>query len=159
MRLRRLEAIRKAAALLVERPRLGRDFFTRGAPETMETSRASAWQASLYDLLSAYARQRQTQALARVTLRPRIVWSIAQAREALEAIAGQALQWSVLETFLLAYFVTPELRRTVRASSFSASLEMVREGHIDLRQDKAYAPLWLRKRAADPPALRLVAGS
>ena len=158
LRLRRLEAIRNAATHLLERPQLGRAFFVRGAPESIETTGKADWQASLFDLLSAYARQRQTQALARVTLKPRVVWSIAQARAALERMAGQALQWSVLEDFLLAYFATPELRRTVKASSFSASLEMVREGHIDLRQDAAFAPLWLRRRGP-LPGLRLVSGS
>ncbi len=49
-----------------------------------------------------------------------------------------------MDDILSNYFVTPELRRTVRASSFSASLELVREGRIELRQDKAFAPIWVR---------------
>ena len=154
LRLQRLEAIRKAAVALVERPRLGRDMFLRGAPEGIATTGATLWQASLYDLLSAYARQRQRHALARVTLQPRVVWSIAEARAALERLAGRAADWSVLDDFLLQYCVTPALRRTVRASAFSASLEMVREGRLQMRQDRTFAPLWVR--AANKPALKLV---
>ena len=145
VRLARLETIRQAAALLLERPRLGRDFFTRGAPDAMGASPVSRWQASLHDLLSAYARQRQTLAISRVTLRRRAVWSIAQARSALEDIAGQLPDWSALEPYLAAHFTPPGMRRTVRASIFSAALEMVREGEIDLRQDGAFSPLWLRR--------------
>jgi segregation and condensation protein A len=145
-RLRRLEAIRAASEQLQQRARLGRDMFLRGGPEGVETTTASSYQASLYDLLSAYARQRQKQAQSRVTLRQRTVWSLAEAREALERLAGMAVQWTVLDDFLISYCVDIQTARTVRASSFSASLEMVREGRFDIRQDRPFAPIWLRRR-------------
>lgn len=143
-RLRRLEAIRAAAEKLVNRPRLGRDLFMRGAPEGVTVNRQANYQASLYDLLTAYASQRQKHALARVTLRQRVVWSLAEAREAIERLAGHAIEWTVMDEILASYFVTPEARRTIRASTFSASLELVREGRIELRQDKPFAPIWVR---------------
>jgi segregation and condensation protein A len=146
LRLRRLEAIRAAAGQLVNRPRLGRDMFARGQPEGIQTIASTRWQASLYDLLSAYASQRQKRALAHVTVRQRVVWSLAEARDALERVVGRALDWTVLDDFLVEYCVSPEIARTVRASAFSASLEMVREGELDLRQDQPFAPLWVRKR-------------
>jgi segregation and condensation protein A len=151
-RLRRLEAIRAAAEKLVNRPRLGRDIFERGAPEGVEIVSTPRYQASIYDLLSAYAQQRQKHALSRVTLRQRVVWSIAEARETLEKLAGVALDWTVLDDYLTQYCVTPEARRTVRASTFSASLEMVREGLISLRQDGAFAPIWIKSRPPEPPS-------
>ena len=153
LRLARLEAIRKAAAALQERPAMGRDMFARGAPEAIGGPAGEGWHASLYDLLTAYASQRQRHALARVTLHARVVWSIAQARAALERIGGRALDWSALDGFLMQYCLTPQLRRTVRASTFSAALEMVREGRLQLRQDAHFAPLWVRAPAR--PALRL----
>ena len=151
-RLRRLEAIRKAAEQLVNRPRIGRDMFLRGRPEGVSVVRHSEYQASLYDLLSAYAQQRQIQALSRVTLKRRVVWSLAEAREALERLAGAMSEWTVMDEYLIEYCVTPELRRTVRASSFSASLEMVREGRIDIRQDRPFAPIWVRGKQSQGQA-------
>jgi segregation and condensation protein A len=157
LRLRRLEAIRGAAGQLVNRPRLGRDMFARGQPEGVQTIASTQWQANLYDLLSAYASQRQKRALSRVTVRQRVVWSLGEAREALERIVGRALDWTVLDDYLFEYCATPEMARTVRASSFSASLEMVREGELDLRQERPFAPIWLRCRGpADRPALSVV---
>nr|WP_051952530.1 ScpA family protein [Methylocapsa aurea] len=147
MRLRRLEAIRAAAEALVNRPRLGRDIFMRGQPEHIEAGGAPQWRASLYDLLSAYANRRQKHALARVTLKQRFVWSLAQARGELEKLAGQALDWTVLDTFLIAFCASPEIARTIRASSLSAALEMAREGAILLRQDEPFAPLWIKCKA------------
>jgi segregation and condensation protein A len=146
MRLRRLEAIRAAADKLVNRPRLGRDVFLNGMPQGVMTIRHAHYKTNLYELLQAYASQRQTQVLSKVTLKNRVVWSLQDAREALERLAGQITQWSTLDTFLVQYFSTPEMVRTVRASTFSASLEMVREGKIELRQDSAFAPIWVRTK-------------
>lgn len=147
-RLRRLELIRLAADRLTQRAQLGRDMFLRGAGEGLETISQNRWQASMFDLLSAYARQRQKTAVSRVVLKQRTVWSLAEAREALERLAGFAGEWTVLDDYLLQYCADMQTARTVRASSFSASLEMVREGHFDIRQDRPFAPLWLRRRTA-----------
>jgi len=145
-RLRRLEAIRRAADALTERARLGRDMFLRGAGEGLETTSSSRFRANLFDLLSAYARQRQKGAISKVTLRQRSVWSLAEAREALERLAGAAFEWTVLDDFLIQFCVDPTTARTVRASAFSASLEMVREGRFHIRQDRAFSPIWVRRR-------------
>ena len=153
-RLKHLEAIRAASQILMNRPRLNRDIFGRGLPEPVDVVRRSEFSASLYDLLSAYASIRQKQANTRVTFKKREVWSISEAREALERLSGLARDWTQMDDFLIGYCVTPALRRTVRASCFSASLEMAREGHVELRQDKAFSPIWLR--AAPAPALAIV---
>ncbi|HMK78650.1 MAG TPA: segregation/condensation protein A, partial [Xanthobacteraceae bacterium] len=123
--------------------------FARGAPEPIRDIKHPEWTATLYDLLSAYAAQRQKHALARVRFAPRTVWSLAEARAAVERLIGTASEWSRLDEFLIAYVVEPSLRATVFASSFAATLEMVREGVIEVHQHAAFAPIYLRKRAAD----------
>jgi segregation and condensation protein A len=143
-RLRRLEVIRAAAESLINRPRLGRDVFLRGLPEPISLEGAPQWRASLYEFLSAYASRRQKQALTRVTVRQRVVWSLARARSEVEKLAGRALDWTALDPYLANFCVTPEMRRTVTASTLSASLEMAREGTIAIRQDEAFAPLWIK---------------
>src|SRR5581483_1963896 len=45
---------------LMGRPQLDRDVFARGAPEPIAEIKQPEWTATLYDLLSSYARQRQT---------------------------------------------------------------------------------------------------
>src|SRR6188508_3627668 len=59
MRLKRLEAIRAAAERLFGRAQLDRDVFQRGQPEPIAHIKRPEWTATLYDLLSAYAQQRQ----------------------------------------------------------------------------------------------------
>jgi segregation and condensation protein A len=148
LRLKRLEAIRGAAEQLVARPQLERDVFRRGAPEPIRDVKRPEWTATLYDLLSAYAAQRQKHALARVRVAPRRVWSLAEARAALERLLGMGGDWSCLDEYLVAYVTEPALRTTVYASTFAATLEMVREGVLELHQHAAFAPIYLRKRIA-----------
>jgi segregation and condensation protein A len=146
LRLRRLEAIRQVAEQLLNRPQLGREVFQRGQPEPIAEIKRPEWTATLYDLLSAYAGQRQKQARAFVRVPKRTVWSLAEAREALERLIGRATDWCALDEYLIAYMVEPSLAATVRASSFAAMLELVREGNLEVHQHAAFAPLYIRKR-------------
>lgn len=146
-RLQRLDAMREAAARLANSNRLGRDVFARGAPEPIEIVRKSAFTASLYDLLTAYAARRQETAISIVTMKRRAVWSLNDAREVLGRLVGRIAEWTPLEVFLSPY-LTAELSPSIRASAFGASLELVREGKIMLRQHEAFAPLYIRDRVA-----------
>jgi segregation and condensation protein A len=148
-RLKRLEAMRTAAAQLMTRKRLGRDVFARGMPEGVRTIRVRQYTAAIYDLLKAYAEQRR-RTTKRVHVIPRrTVWSIKEARERLEALLGaETGQWVELEKYLKQYISVPDIARTAVASSFGAMLEMAREGRVELSQEKPFAPIYMRKREA-----------
>jgi segregation and condensation protein A len=149
-RLRRLEAIREASNRLMNRPQLQRDIFPRGNPEIIAEIKHAKFTATLFDLLTAYAAQRQQRVLATVHLAKRTVWSLAEARASLERLVGIAEEWSCLDEYLMNYVVDPSQKATVFASSFAAALELVREGEMELNQKEAFAPLYFRKR---PPSV------
>jgi segregation and condensation protein A len=149
-RLRRLEAIREASNRLMNRPQLNRDIFARGDPETIAEIRHPRFTATLFDLLTAYAAQRQQRVLATVHLTKRTVWSLTEARAALERLVGMAQDWSRLDQYLINYVVEPSQKATVFASSFAAALELVREGELELHQKEAFSPLYFRKRPPQP---------
>jgi len=146
LRLKRLEAIRDVAGQLFGRAQLDRDVFRRGRPEPIAHIKHPQWTATLYDLLSAYALQRQRTALAHVRLAKRTVWSLAEAREALERLIGRTSDWARLDEYLISFLVEPSLVTTVFASSFASTLELVREGLMEVHQETAFAPLYVRKR-------------
>src|SRR5262245_49328265 len=148
-RLKRLEAMRNVAATLMTRHRLGRDVFARGMPEGVRTIRTRQYTAVVYDLLQAYAEQR-SRTVKRVHVVPRrTVWSIKDARERLQTLVGRgAAQWVQLELYLEQYLPGPELARTALASSFGATLEMARDGLVELSQAEPFAPIYMRRREA-----------
>ena len=149
LRLRRLEAIRDVAEKLFLRPQLDRDVFGRGDPEPIAHIKHPQWSATIYDLLSAYAQQRQRQALAHVRF--------AKAREALERLIGQSADWTPIDAYLIKYVVDPSLAATVFASSFASALELVREGVADIHQQEPFAPIYMRRhRPGSEAAIELV---
>jgi segregation and condensation protein A len=149
-RLRRLEAMRTAAAALMTRHRLGRDVFGRGMPEGVRTIRVRQYTAEVFDLLKAYAEQRRRVAKRVHVVERRKVWSIREARELLERFMGTTAQeWIELDAYLARYARREAVARTALASSFGATLELAREGLLELSQAEAFAPLYVRRRQAD----------
>jgi segregation and condensation protein A len=153
-RLMRLDAMRKAAAQLLTRHRLGRDVFARGAPEGVKTIRETEYTAQIFDLLQAYATQRTRTIKSVHVVKARTVWSIQDARRHLERLIGESTGgWMQLDLFLDRYMppgatAGEELEKTVVASSFGASLELAREGVLEIKQDAPFAPIYMRKRGS-----------
>ena len=157
-RLRRLEAIRATAEQLFGRPQLGREVFGRGDPEPIHEIKHPKWSATLYDLLTAYASERQRSALPcwRGCASPSApCWSLAEARAGARTHDRRGRRMGAARR-IPAHLPGRALRcaRTVMASSLAATLEMVREGQLELHQQGPFAPIYLRKRSegADPPA-------
>ncbi len=144
-RLKRLEALREAAGRLMARPQLGRDRFARGAPEAAAAVSSVVFKLSLFDLLNAYARNRQRAGPAALRLaEPADLMSIEDARNRLKALLGTVPEWTDLARFL-----PPELGdglavRSAVASTLAAGLEMARAGEVQIRQDRAFGPILLR---------------
>lgn len=149
-RLAHLEAMRLIASRLMEQPRLGQEVFARGAPERMRWVKQHKPANTLYDLLKAYATQRTKDIKVRpyqMKLLP--IFAIDKARHRLEAMLGSMPDWCNLETFLLSGDLKPEFRagigrRSVRASAFSAGLELAKEGRVELRQNVAFGTVEVR---------------
>jgi segregation and condensation protein A len=150
-RLKRLEAMRLAAQRLMNRPILGQGLFARGAPEPVTIHRKSIWEASLFDLLKAYAVQRERGIPTDYTPRERTVWSLQEAREILNRLIGDNMDWVPLDAYLTQYLSAPEQRVTAIASTFASSLELVRLGAVELHQTAAFGPLLVRRRKSDGP--------
>ena len=153
-RLQRLEAMRQAAAGLMTRKRLGFDVFERGMPEGVRTIRDRQYTAEIYDLLRAYADQRKRTTGKRVHIvKRRTVWSVKDARLRLDRLIGASSgDWVQLDLFLEQYLSGAETMKTTVAASFGATLEMAREGLVELQQAEPFAPIYMRKRAPDGTA-------
>lgn len=148
-RLMRLDAMRTAAAQLMTRRRLGVDVFGRGMPEGVKTIRETQYTAQVYDLLKAYAEQRRRTIKVGHVVKARKVWSIKDARKRLEHLVGESVgAWTQLDLFLQQYLPQDVEPKTVLASSFGATLEMAREGLVEIRQDAPFAPIYMRRREA-----------
>jgi segregation and condensation protein A len=150
--LQRLEAIRIGAARLMSRDRLGSDVFLRGSPEGIRIIKTPQYADTLLDLLKAYSTQRVKKiAHTNYALQRLPIFAIEDARHRLEKMLGVIIDWSTIEMLVPNEFATGEQRRTGIASTLSASLEMVRDGLVELRQMAPFAPLYMRRRPNEHP--------
>ncbi len=162
--LQRLQAMRNVAAKLFARDRLARDVFSRGDPEGIRVIRKSEYDCSLYELLKGYTNQRiRTIDVDYKVVRPPVL-AIEDARKRLEAILGRIDDWSRLDDFLPTGIaahklfgvsadeaadptseMSKKMRRSAKASTFTAGLELARDGHLEIRQLEPFAPVFVRK--------------
>lgn len=142
--LQRLEAMQESGARLMARPQVDRDMFRRGDPETFSTSRRTVYQVTLYDLLKAYGDHKRRAKVDRLEIEPFDLYTVEDALGRLRRLLGGAPEWTTLFSFLPSELKTSLVTRSALASTFTASLEMVREGELQLRQDGTYGPIYVR---------------
>lgn len=143
--LQRLEAMRKLGRSLLDRPRLNRDFFPRGAPEPVEVVRESVFELSLYELLKAYGGFRGRENIKSLRIDPTELYSTEVALERLRLLVGDVPDWSRLLTFLPKELHGGLVARSALASTFAASLEMVKAGELVVRQAGNFEPIYIRR--------------
>ncbi|MEP5730228.1 MAG: ScpA family protein [Sulfitobacter sp.] len=145
--LERLQAMRDVAARLMARDQLGRDFFARGQTNEVQRVRKVTYTATLLDLMQGYARLRTRDEFRPFVMDRDAVFTMEQALERMRGLIGFAGDWGDLMSFLPEGWETdPVRRRSATAATFAASLELVKEGHMDIRQSETFAPIQLRKR-------------
>lgn len=145
--LERLQAMRDAAARLMARNRLGRDIFARGLTEDVTRIRTVEYTATLLDLMQAYARIRTKDEFRPFVMDREKLFTMEQALERMRGLIGYAGDWIDLTTYMPEGWDTdPEMRRSATASTFAASLELVKEGHLEIRQTETFAPIELRRK-------------
>ncbi len=145
--LERLQAMRDAAARLMARDQLGRDFFKRGQGEDITRIRTVTYSATLLDLMQGYARIRTRDEFRPFVMDRDAVFTMEQALERMRPLIGFAGTWTDMETYLPdGWDADPVRRRSATAATFAASLELVKEGHMEIKQSETFAPIHLRKR-------------
>ncbi|TMV14492.1 segregation and condensation protein A [Arenibacterium halophilum] len=146
--LERLQAMRDAAARLMARDRLGRDFFARGQVEEVTRVRSVRYTATLLDLMQGYARIRTRDEFRPFVMDRDKVFTMEQALERMRGLIGYAADWTDIASYLPeGWGSDPVRRRSATAATFAASLELVKEGHLEIRQSDTFAPIHLRKRS------------
>ncbi|CAO3402224.1 segregation and condensation protein A [Azospirillum palustre] len=146
--LQRLEAMKGVAEKLFARPRLGIDLHPRGAPEDLDLRRKSVYEVTLFDLLRAYGQQRARKESGVLHIAPVRLYSMEEAVRRLSSLLGRMPDWATLASFLPGGEGGGLLTRSALAAHFAATLELAKAGRVELRQEGAFAPLYVRGRAA-----------
>jgi segregation and condensation protein A len=145
--LKKLEAMRNAVEKLVNGTIVGRDQMQRGRPEGVRITRHSKYECSLRELLQAYADQKTRKGVTNpLRLMREAVFSVEAALQRLENMLGKLPEWTDLMSYLPDNLGDPFRRRSAQASTLLASLQMAKEGQLELRQSSTFGPIEVKKR-------------
>ncbi len=154
-RLQKLEAMRRSVEAITSRPQLKRDVFTRGDPEATVIIPSDRVDASLYELMAAYVAQRRREQRRNYAPGQRVeAFQLEAARDWLRSMMPRLADWTPLDQ------VAPTRgdedgegpsQASYTASTLSASLELVKEGAMDVRQVEAFADVFLKRRGFGQP--------
>ena len=148
--LERLQAMRESAAKLMARDQKGRDFFARGITEDVTRVRRITYTATLLDLMQGYARLRTKDEFRPYVMDRDAVMSMEQALDRMRHLIGYSGEWTDIASYLPEEWETdPARRRSATASTFAASLELAKEGRIEIRQGDVFSPIQIRRKTAD----------
>jgi segregation and condensation protein A len=147
-RMRLLQAMQTAGRRLMAKPQLGRDVFSRGAPEETGTTAVPTWPLGLYELLRSYAELRRRRSVQVLEIAPSVFHSIDAALFRFARFLGRVPNWRELASFVPEELCGGPSGRSALAATFAAALELARSGRIELRQDRAFGPIWLRSPAS-----------
>ncbi|WBU61926.1 segregation and condensation protein A [Paracoccus albus] len=146
--LERLDAMRKASTRLMGRDRLGQSRFVRGMPEQIARKRSVTYEVGLIDLMRAYARLKTKDEFRPYAFERKDVFTMEQALERVRHLIGFAGEWTSLADFLPDGWGDGERGRSATAATFAATLELAREGKLEIRQAENFAPIAIRRRSA-----------
>lgn len=149
--LQRLEAMQAAGTRLMALPQLGVDVFARGAPENLSARFRSVYDVTLYDLLRAYGDHKVRGQDQTLTIAATDLYAVEDAIERLRGLVGRVPEWRTLFSFLPEFLKGSLVLRSAVASTFVASLQLVKDGEAQIRQDGTFGPIWLRSPTAPPP--------
>ena len=145
-RLRRLEAMRHAAKKLIRRPRLGIDVFGCGAPEGIEVIRTPHYEASLYQLLKSFGEhQLAMERTENLQILATEGYSLEQAYSRLAGMLAVMPEWESMSRFMPSEASGEFSLRSAMATTFAASLELAREGKMQLRQFEPFGRIYVRR--------------
>lgn len=151
--LRRLESMQQAAAKLMALPQLGVNTFANGSPQGLVSITHQKASAEIYDLMAAYASiKKRTDKPAAMKMAPMELFSIEEAVVRLREALGVMPQWTSLQSFLPRGHHKGVVARSAIASTFIASLELAKQGLLEVRQESNFGPIWVRSRSEESRA-------
>lgn len=139
LKIERLNYIRELGFRILNRERLGIDFFSIGNREYFERKVKVVFEASLVDLLRAYLRVSTKEDFAPFNANKIDIVSIESAIKNLKTYLSLKEEWITLDEIIRDSELQSSLsQKSFIASTFSASLELAKRGEIELDQSNLF---------------------
>ena len=147
LQLRKLESIRLLSDQLMSRPKLGSDVFMRSMREGIKPINKSEYSVSLYELIKAYADFKRKENFSSINIKKLPVYTMEEAIKMITKMFEQIKEWCDLKTIIPKNFLkSKQLKKSGMSGTFAASLELVREGKLLIKQDRVFEDIFIKSK-------------
>ncbi len=155
IQLKKLEIIRLLSDQLLKKERVGRDFFFRGTQGRQRSSNNISYKVTLYDLLKTYSEIKSQSSFQRIDIPKLPVMTTQEGIKEIKNNMKNIEDWKKINELIPKnYIVSKKLKQTGLASIFTASLELTKDGIIDLKQAKLFNDIFIRTAKHTPMKLK-----
>ena len=147
LQLKKLELIRLLSDQLLKKKRLGVDIHLRGMSAGIKSSSKSQYDVSLYELLKAYSGYVMQKNFLTINIPKLPICSTEQGIEIIKNNLNKLSNWkNVFELIPSNFKKSKILKRSGFSALFSASLELTKEGVINLMQEKRFDKILIKEK-------------
>ena len=155
LQLKKLELIRLLSDQLLKKDRIGKNLFYRGTKGGIRSIYNPVYKVTLYDLLKTYAELKTQSSFQRVNIPKLPVMTTQEGIKQIKENIDSIFEWKKIEELIPKSFtLSNKLNRTGLAAIFSASLELTKDGVIDLMQKKLFEDVLIRTAKHTPLKLK-----
>ena len=145
--LQRLEAMQNVSKKLYSRALIGRDIFYGGSIEGINIKYNITYTSSIYDLLNAYSIiLKKNEQINHLTINSSELYSVDQAIQRLKGIFGSITEWTNFLNLIPLFGQNQIVNKSSITSNFVASLELAKNGFIDVKQNETFGNIFLKSR-------------
>ena len=145
--LQRMEAMHNISKKLYARPLIGRDIFYGGSIEGINIKYNITYTSSIYDLLNSYSIiLKKNEQINHLTINPSELYSVDQAIQRLKGIFGSITEWTNFMNLIPEFGLNQTVNKSSITSNFVASLELAKNGFIDVKQNETFGNIFLKSR-------------
>ena len=147
LQLKKLELIRLLSDQMLKRKRLGRDIFLRGGKGSIRSIYNTNYSLTLYEILKTYANFMTTKNFQKISIPKLPVFTTEDGLRIIKKYLGKISDWKNINELVPENFKKQKsMRRTGNAGIFAASLELVKEGNLSIKQSKLYDDIYIKEK-------------
>ena len=147
LQLKKLELIRILSDQMLKRKRLGLNIFTRGMKGGIRSIYSSNYSVTLYEILKSYSNHVMKKDFMRINI-PRLpLLTTEEGIKRIKTFFGKLSDWKNLSELIPKEFNESRvLKKSGLASILAGSLELSKEGNIELKQKELFDNIFIRQK-------------
>ena len=146
LQLKKLELIRLLSEQMLKRKRLGKDIFVRGIKGNIRSIYSSTYSITLYELLKSYSTILMTKDFHKMNIPKLPVFTTEEGIKTIKSFFGKLLDWKDINDLIPKNFRDKKNYKTTgKAGIFAGSLELVKEGNINIKQEKLFDNIYIKE--------------